>query len=298
MLFFPFTQLYAFLPADTIILDGQIVQIERKLEVDTVWLNSDPPEELKSDLEQSWEFQFELGPRFYRYRSSSKLPELTPLEIFVEEPSRAVVGYHLGAEFRYTRNNKWSLRSGIGFANEEWRAADFNLENLNDSLFRFYSPESGVLKQIIRIRYPDLGAETDTLDLPFSTNRFRYASIEIPLIFTYIVPVREWGKSHHFEVGAGLINKILLFSRSNDLVLLNELGEFRKLKADELKLSSFRALGRAEIAWYYSWMRSPLTAGLRAYFQTPFTRPELKESVFELQGSESGLSVFLRVFIK
>ena len=291
-------QAFAFWPSDTIILDGRIVEIDRRVEVDTVWVDPPTPTETEKTRVGVWEIEGFVGARFSRYRASSLITELDPLEIFVEDKVQVVAGFDIAVEMRRSWNEKWALRSGIGLAYQGWNGADTDPSSFSDSLFRFYSPEPGQLYQIERIRYPDLGTETDTIAQPWSNSEFRYWSLEIPLIASYIVPVREWGRSHHFEAGAGLVNRLNLLNRSGSVMMLNEEGAFEKVERNDLERPTLSVLGRVELGWYYTSKKSQNSLGVRAYFQTPFKPVSFSGDQLELQGSESGLGVFLRFFCK
>ncbi len=293
---------FGFWPNDTIILDGRIVEIEKTLEVDTVW--ADPPIELPQPEEIAkekigvWEIEGFLGGRFSRYRAISDIAQLNPLELFVEDQGKVVFGPDLCIELRRSWKEKIAVRSGLGISYFGWEGADTDPSQFSDSLYKFYSPKPDELYQITQITYPDLGTETDTLSLNWSSSSFRYWSLELPIIVSYIIPVREWGRSHHFEAGAGVVNRFGILSKRNSVVLLDEDGEYLQIEKDKIELPQILVLGRAEIAWYYTSKKTKNTFGVRAYFQTPFKPIQLSDNQLSIQGSESGLGLFFRIFGK
>lgn len=287
---------------DTLILDGRVVIIERQEQVDTVWVDpvvtpTEPEQPIKERI-GLWEFGAFVGGRFSRYRSISDVSRLNPLELFLEEKGKVVIGPDLCFEVRRSWKEQIAVRTGLGLSYQGWDAANTDPAEFHDSLYRFYSPNPGELYQITQITYPDLGTETDTLSLNWSKSSFRYWSIEVPVIVSYIIPVREWGKSHHFEAGAGVMNRLNIMTKSGSVMLLNEDGEYQHIVEDNITVPQFLILGRAEIAWYYTIKRSKNTFGVRAYFQTPFRPIQLTDNQMSIQGSESGFGIFFRFFSK
>lgn len=288
---------FAWCPRDTIILDGHVVTVQRQVEVDTVWVDPDTIPDIPKERIGKWEFEGFVGLRASRYKSNSTMAGMNPLEIFISNPTKAVIGPDIVFESRRSWNDRFALRTGVGLSYVGWNGADFDPEQLSDSLFRFYSPNAEELYQIERFRYPDLGTETDTLSMSWDRTTMRVWTVEVPLVASYIVPVREWGKSHHFEAGVGAVGRLNIFTKSGNLMLLNENGEYERILENDIELPSFQVLGRAEVGWYYLFKRSKNTLGIRAYFQTPLQPAEIAKDRLELQGSESGIGGFFRFFL-
>lgn len=234
----------AFCARDTIIIDGYVIEIERNVIYDTVFTAVEdsvilPIEKVQKKKSFKWKpsygLEFNPGVRIGGLHSDEGA--LSTVGEFVAKKSPIGNSIGLGAWISHPLAQNWHCRAGAAVNFNRFSFSNFKETALDDSLWRFWSPEAGVLKQITRYDYGVLGAEVDTLDLPLIRSAVRETIIQIPLAL-----VKEWHpkKTANFweaHVGANFRFRQTIAGRP--IALINGDGNYKFLPDSQLDIRRF-----------------------------------------------------------
>lgn len=220
LLFFllPFAAVAESAVCDTIILDGKQLIVEQEVTYDTI-----PPAKADKPIKRNygnWRFgwQFEGGSAMSNLKFDFDGYE--SVNEFSGNPTRfgPAAGFSVLTEKKLSKG--WTINAAVGV--DRWSAPirTFDSNQLDDSLFRFYSPEKGRIDQITLYRY-ELGEEYDTLQMKLSEN-----AVNINFFHLRIQAGKEvfLKKDRVFRVAAGAELLLALSSSKPDMIFVPNKG--------------------------------------------------------------------------
>lgn len=167
--------------ADTLIIGGKKVVVERVVTYDTIPVIQDPdlePDKPKLKKDHLLFFQAEGG--LNRGQLLHEASDLVAVNEFTGSSARNGVYFKLELGYEKPINDQLRLKGGLGFHGCKVINYSFDSELLDDSLFRFESFKPNELSQITRWRY-EIGTETDTISLPLNAETIEQFYLTIPL---------------------------------------------------------------------------------------------------------------------
>lgn len=167
--------------SDTLIIGGKKVVVERVVTYDTIPVIEDPELELeKPKLKKNHVLFFQTEGGMNRGQLLHEASDLVAVNEFIGNSTRNGVYFKLELGYEKPLNDQLRLKGGIGIHGCKVVNYTFDLELLDDSLFRFESFKPNELSQITRLRY-DIGTETDTIPLPLNTETIEQFYLTFPL---------------------------------------------------------------------------------------------------------------------
>ena len=293
VLIFPVSFLHAY-SADTLIVDGKKVLINRVIEYDTVRVeNGREPSEIKRPKSAvPWLLGIEGGALATGSVLESDLNNLQTIDQFIDQPVRFSVDPAAVVYGGLILSDQWSVMVGFGVRNIKARFTHFDTQQLDDSLHRFESFEDGELSQITRYDYGDLGAELDTFSLTLSDQEIVLGYLEIPLLFNYSMALpksRDWRLDFQF----GLQAQFLYKKSTSDLLLISENADLEIVPQSGQRFT--QVLFGAQAAAGMSRKLMPNLYGYaRIHLQMPLNSPTDPVSRVQLDFYQAGLQLGLR----
>lgn len=211
---------------DTIIIGGKLLLVERELLYDTLSQQAvqepvEPKKVKKRRKPDTWRLHFEAKPGLSFDELRSETPGYLTVNQFVGQSQQRIGGMSiaLGAQ-RRIKHSDLRFVFGIGIDYLQGANRVFDLTELNDSLYKFDSPEAGQLDWIERNRFA-IGAELDTLPLTLRNAPFRTSWINIPL---GVMWESELSNAVGLRFGAGADLRLLLNSEQVQIIELEQNG--------------------------------------------------------------------------
>lgn len=203
---------------DTIIIDGKLLIVEQEVTYDT--LPSAKTERPVKRNYGNWRFgwQFEGGSAMSNLKFD--FDGFESVNEFSGNPTRfgPAAGFSVLTEKKMRKG--WTVNAAAGV--DRWSAPvrTFDTNQLDDSLFRFYSPEKGRIDQITLYRY-ELGEEYDTLQLKLSES-----AVNINFFHFRIQAGKEvfLQKDRVFRFAAGAEFLLALSSTKPDMIFIPNQG--------------------------------------------------------------------------
>ncbi len=217
---------YATCAPDTIIIGGKLLLVERELLYDTLSQQTvqepvEPKKVKKRRKPDTWRLYFEAKPGLSFDELRSETPGYLTVNQFVGQSQQRIGGMSiaLGAQ-RRIKHSDLRFVFGIGIDYLQGANRIFDLNELNDSLYKFDSPEVGQLDWIERNRFP-IGAELDTVSLTLRNAPFRTSWVNIPL---GVMWESELSKSVGLRFGAGADLRLLMNAEQVQIIELEQNG--------------------------------------------------------------------------
>jgi hypothetical protein len=202
---------------DTIIIDGKILVVEQDVSYDTLnhQASRKKPRKTHNGWRLGWEFE---GGSSLSYVN-------TPFEGYktVNEYTGRITRYAPASGFSVLAEKEfpsWTLRFGFGL--DSWIAPvrSFDVNQIDDSLYRFFSPEVNHLAQIVRYRY-ELGEELDTIPIQLSEQTFNSTNLHVRCTASKEL---KKTKTSFYRIGAGMEAVFALSQKRPDFILLANKG--------------------------------------------------------------------------
>jgi hypothetical protein len=226
--------------ADTIIIDGKTVVVEKVI---------DPEEEIPDTDDPTPKDPTPLKkPHFYagseldfpglNISSIKSKSGLEALDNFVYPLPGVKPNTSLHIYGGYQINKYVSVETGFGFTIQSMRSTLFSQSQLKDSLIGFQSPGRGQLQQIIIADF-GIGGEQEIHDLELRKENFVWTYFSVPLRFTAFVPTNNRDVKWMFQGGA-----VYQFARTKSgqsgtsLLLVNSQGDYQFYSENELAIKS------------------------------------------------------------
>lgn len=265
-------------PADTIIIGGKRLVVDREVIYDTLATRTDPPIEQpklkKRKRPDTWRAHFEVHPGFGIDEFNSTLEDYLTVNEYIGSSQQVTGHVNLAAGMQY-KPGKSNLRIhfGVGIDYLQTSGRGYDASALGDSLYAFESPSLGSLNAIERFRFP-IGAEFDTTAVNLRSSAIRAVWMTLPIgVFTE----PEISKKFHLRFGAGVNLRLLIHSELPDIQFLPSIGAAQQsFKGDQL--SAFNTFSMAP--WAHGGVRYAIdrnwwiSAGVRAAYPVGVFNPD------------------------
>ena len=285
--------------SDTIIIDGKTLVIERVVEYREPGSDSIPePKDPKKDRVRTpsyWRFEALAGTSLFQEQGVDL--QYQTLNSFVGKPGTIRPGGGVNILKGWQIAEDYEVEIGVGMSLSSLRNQHFAESQLDDSLWRFQSLESGQLDQILRYDF-GFGSELDTLALELQASNFTQLTVEIPIRFGYTWNLdRRQQSLLAVKGGASLLLSQDL--NGGPIVLLNEEGDYLYVSDLEITAPSTRvsALLMLEYRMRMGY-QLPTWASFGVYF-SPVLSPEFNDNDFvNYHSMRFGFVASLNIFSK
>lgn len=180
---------WAFVVSDTLIIDGEIIYIEKQEEI----ISDSLHEARKVDYKEKkkaviWGAEVFCGSQFTQFSISNGLqPQLLSVKDFLKNNSNASYQFSEGLGAFFQIHNRIELGLGINFAKGEVveeSAAPQQIEEIDSYSF---IANGGQIFQIFQTEVQPQVFELDTLPLPIFQEKLNFSTVQIPLKFRFYV---------------------------------------------------------------------------------------------------------------